>query len=271
MDTNISQELIVVQVEGESRIDSRVIALRIDVQHESIIKTIREYEDDLSTFGVIRWEIGKPSKGSVGGRPTQYALLNKDQFGALMMYVRVTPLVRTFRMDVYKKFLEYEKLQAGGQPETISTQGFTNQLWLDRARLFSQHTKIPHNMFCIFLEIYTTFFNFTLRGYKLPEGRVPDGSVGSRWAKYARNVLKLNMSLTRMYDHIYPDQREVIQALIYPIEWLPQFRLWFNTIYIPENLPEYMKYLKATKVETRYVLEGLGYTYQIETKKYQEK
>ena len=44
----------------DSRIDSRIIAEMLDIQHESFIKTLDNYQHDLATFGVFRFQIGKP-------------------------------------------------------------------------------------------------------------------------------------------------------------------------------------------------------------------
>ena len=60
-------------------VDSRLIAEDLGIDHESFMRTLRNYETRIEQrFGVIRFEIGKPPEGSQGGRPEKFAWLTSD-------------------------------------------------------------------------------------------------------------------------------------------------------------------------------------------------
>ena len=75
------------------------------VSHESFIKTIRKYETKIEQrFGVIRFEIGKPSEGSLGGRPEKYALLTESQATTIMTFSRNTDQVVECKLNLVTAF-----------------------------------------------------------------------------------------------------------------------------------------------------------------------
>lgn len=63
----------------ESRIDSRQMAEMLDVQHDNFMQTLEKQESSLKELGVFLFQTGKPKKGSKGGRPEKYLLLNENQ------------------------------------------------------------------------------------------------------------------------------------------------------------------------------------------------
>ncbi len=66
-------------IKHESLVDSRIMAAHLGNQHKHTLKLIRCYQLQLETLGVMRFQNSKPIKGSKGGRPETYALLNEDQ------------------------------------------------------------------------------------------------------------------------------------------------------------------------------------------------
>jgi phage regulator Rha-like protein len=64
---------------NEPRIDSRLIAEGLDIEHKYFIRLIARYTKQLNRLGVLRFENPKPIKGSQGGRPVKFTLLNEDQ------------------------------------------------------------------------------------------------------------------------------------------------------------------------------------------------
>lgn len=71
--------LTVIEFQGEARIDSRLVAKRLDIQHHAFMQTLRLYHEKLEELGVLAFEMPKPPKGSLGGRPETYVMLNEDQ------------------------------------------------------------------------------------------------------------------------------------------------------------------------------------------------
>jgi len=96
-------------VKGEARVDSRIIARELGNQHESMIRLIDEYQSDFEEFGVVRFQIGKPPKGSKGGRPERFALLNEDQAYLLLTYAKNTPEARRLKVNLVKAFARFRE------------------------------------------------------------------------------------------------------------------------------------------------------------------
>jgi phage regulator Rha-like protein len=58
-----NSSLEVSDLDGQLVIDSRLIAIRLGVQHESLVRTIEKHNDALSQFGILRFQIGKLEQG----------------------------------------------------------------------------------------------------------------------------------------------------------------------------------------------------------------
>jgi hypothetical protein len=86
---------------GEARVDSRLIADQLGIQHESSMRLIRGYKADFEELGILRFEIGE----IIGrGQPEQYALINEDQAYLLLAYSRNTKKVRSLKVNLVKAF-----------------------------------------------------------------------------------------------------------------------------------------------------------------------
>jgi len=96
-------------VKGEARVDSHLIARELGNQHESMIRLIDDHRSDFEEFGVVRFQIGKPPKGSKGGRPERFALLNEDQAYLLLTYARNTPEARRLKVNLVKAFSRFRE------------------------------------------------------------------------------------------------------------------------------------------------------------------
>ena len=91
---------------ARTRIDSRLVAKSLDIEHESFLKTLSTYQAELEELGVFRFEIGKPPRGSSGGRPGKYAMLNEDQAIFAATLSRNTKQVVAFKLQLTKAFSE---------------------------------------------------------------------------------------------------------------------------------------------------------------------
>lgn len=223
----------VIPINSEYRVDSRMIAKDIKVKHDNLMQTIRKYQVGMEKYGKVLFETGASGKTK---QKQIYALLNREQFGYLLMFVRVTEKVRAFREYVYDKFIEYEK----SQPNSVQAP-FLNTLWTRRALIFNGKTLIPDGYWCIFNEIGHICWQMELKDVHLTEESTPDISVGQLWAKYARSK-GLDMSLAKKYDHHYPpgDRRGIQQAYIYPNAWYGEFRDWFQIQYLKVDFKKYL-------------------------------
>lgn len=90
---------------GELLVDSRVIASQCNVEHESLIALVEKHLHTVEEhFGVVRFEIGKPRKGSKGGRPARVALLTENQATFLITLLRNTAPVVKFKAALVVAF-----------------------------------------------------------------------------------------------------------------------------------------------------------------------
>lgn len=122
--------------------------------------------------------------------------------------------------------------------------GQYNLIWFERLMLYKAKTKIPVGWFSIFEEMtHGIISDFEHAGYSLPDGSIPDISVGKCFCKHLRSLgydTQKGSDIVQPYKHFYPDGR-VVSANIYRDTLLPEYRNWFATQYRTTNLPAYLK------------------------------
>ena len=104
----MAENLVFVQ-NGQAFTTSKVIAQGVEIEHESIMRTLKQYQADFETFGIFRFEIGKLNGGR--GRPETVALLNEQQATLLVTYCKNTEVVRKFKVALVKAFYEVRQSQ----------------------------------------------------------------------------------------------------------------------------------------------------------------
>lgn len=97
------------QVTGQVYTLSTVIAEYAEVEHHSVTRMIRNHKEDLEEFGLIAFEIHKPPKNSVGGRPRKSYKLNEQQATLLITWLDNTEPVRAFKKALVKAFYELKQ------------------------------------------------------------------------------------------------------------------------------------------------------------------
>lgn len=230
-------KLQIVNVSSESRIDSRLIAQSLGIDHQNLMQTIEKYESRIKALGISLFQTDKLSNSGSGGRPAKFCLLNENQAIFIATLSRNTDQVVDFKLALTIAFSEARK-------ESQKDEYGLNNLWSQRLRLFNDHTKIPVTHWCIFNEIAHVFWGMEFKGVKMSEYAVPDISVGKLWMKQVR-VLKLDEGYVLKYPHFYPDKRGKQWANLYPNAWLGDFRNWFHTQYLQREFKEYL--LKHSK------------------------
>lgn len=75
------------------RVNSRVIAEKLGVDHKATIQLIDKYTKTLERFGPLPFEMGKGNRLPQGGyaKATRYVLLNRSQAELLLTFSRNTP------------------------------------------------------------------------------------------------------------------------------------------------------------------------------------
>ncbi|MCS7729602.1 Rha family transcriptional regulator, partial [Pseudomonas aeruginosa] len=101
-----------VQSAGEARVDSRVIAERLGVKHKNTIALIEKHTKHFARFGVVPFQTEKPSKGTHGGRPEKFSLLNEDQAYFLLSLTKNTVRVVELKANLVMAFRDARN-QAG--------------------------------------------------------------------------------------------------------------------------------------------------------------
>lgn len=97
--------IALIEKRGEARADSRLIAQALGNQHKATAQLIERYAEQLKGFGVLPFEMEKPT-GASGGRPERYYLLNEDQSFFLLTLSRNTPRVVQLKANLVKAFRE---------------------------------------------------------------------------------------------------------------------------------------------------------------------
>ena len=96
----------------ESRIDSCIVARLLGIKHDNFMQTLERYQNELRTYGVFLFQTGKPPRGTKGGRPEKYAMLNEDQFVFSITPSRNTPRVVQAKKAVVLAFGQARRLLA---------------------------------------------------------------------------------------------------------------------------------------------------------------
>lgn len=99
-------ELVYVDGKKEPYTTHDIIAEHAEIDTISVRKLIDKHKKDLEAFGVLSFEIHKPEKGSLGGRPRRIYRLNEQQATLLVTYLGNTEPVREFKKNLVKAFFE---------------------------------------------------------------------------------------------------------------------------------------------------------------------
>lgn len=105
-------ELIVVNVNGENRVDSRIVAKHMGLDHEYFKENLEKYQKELEQLGLIRLETGAvKNPGSRGVKYQKYIMLNEDQTVFAITLSRNTPEVVQAKLDITIAFSKARKGQ----------------------------------------------------------------------------------------------------------------------------------------------------------------
>lgn len=112
MANNIVQSNIEVSdIDGELVTDSRLIALDLQLQHETIIKNIRKYETKFQAMGNLRFEIGTSQPNANGAcHQIMFVYLNELQASFLMTLSKNTEAVVQCKFNLSVAFDRAKKI-----------------------------------------------------------------------------------------------------------------------------------------------------------------
>lgn len=89
----------------EARIDTRVMADHLGVQHQNLFEMVKDYKADFEALGKVRFETGA-SEASRTGQKQRFALLNEDQCYLMLTFSRNTERVRPLKVKLVQAFKE---------------------------------------------------------------------------------------------------------------------------------------------------------------------
>jgi hypothetical protein len=107
---------------------------------------------------------------------------------------------------------------------------------------------VPLGYFSVFRETSDIVISSIREGLIVDDKTVPDISVGLTWSKHWDNEsLNDRFGQRTKYPHVYPDyfpQSQAngkIDAFVYPVDALGEFRRWLHLEYLPNKYPSYLK------------------------------
>ncbi len=145
-----------VNVEGEQRISSELIADSIGTTHKATNNLIRKYSPKLETFGEL------PFQKALGGRKN-LAYLNEDQAIFLMTLSKNTELVVEFKHQLVTAFSNLRRKQA------IVDENHAKVGWQERRELgkLTRHTQTDVIQAFLDYACKQGSTNYPLRGYSI--------------------------------------------------------------------------------------------------------
>ena len=123
-------------------------------------------------------------------------------------------------------------------------------------RFMKNRAKIPHTHFSMLNEIYLGLLA-PLEDYGIipPDSMMPDISTGRMFSDFLRSK-GIDPSEFPTYQHEFTDaSRPTVSARLYPNEFLPEFRQYFNEVWLPQRAEKYFeeRFPKALPFVTRIV------------------
>lgn len=106
---------IVQQSQGELTVSSEIVAERTENEHASVLRLVRNNQTALEEFGDLRFEI--LDRPGVPGPPQQVAHLNEQQATLIITFMRNSPVVVAFKLELVKQF--YAMRQALTAPKSL--------------------------------------------------------------------------------------------------------------------------------------------------------
>jgi hypothetical protein len=106
-------------------------------------------------------------------------------------------------------------------------------------RYMANRSEIPHTHFSMLNELLLGLVApFEREGYVLPEGLTPDISMGKMFCRWLREEKGMDTDTFPTYEHVFENGRTV-QAKLYPLSLLEDFRKHFYRTWLPLRAADY--------------------------------
>lgn len=93
-------DIVLNTVKNESRVDSRIVAGWLEIQHESVMASMHKHDEALAEHGKLRFK----TEPLISGQKEKFALLNEDQCFFVLSLSRNTPKVVHLKSAMVKAF-----------------------------------------------------------------------------------------------------------------------------------------------------------------------
>lgn len=229
--------LEITAIDGEHRVDSRLVAQSLGIEHKHLLETVQTYLTELETLGLLPFQTEAVKQPRARGtKYLKYTLLNEDQAIFLATLSRNTRQVVDFKLKLTKAFSEARQRLHMPCP---SVHTLTEQF---RPRALENLRSVPDGYFSVMGELFKHLYNAeALLNRSLDEHAMIEVSVGQRWSRYARETLNIPDHTRRKYAHICQGGR-VEQVWAYPVQYVTAFDKWLWVVYFPVQFPEYERY-----------------------------
>lgn len=221
---SVSQELVVVEVNGENRIDSRLVAKSLGIEHINFRETLDKYQNELEELGKVRFETEASGKTR---QPQKYYMLNEDQAIFAATLSRNTKQVVTFKLKLTKAFSE-ARAKLASQQHLTEEQIFTKDV---QHRCMLNEKLLPRGYWCVVTEMWREAWTLEAFQKELKPSSLPDGSCGTKWRNYLKSINHTLLPKSKQeYLHV-PNLKNRVKVYIYPDELLSEFRTWIRVEY----------------------------------------
>lgn len=181
-------------IKNEARVDSRVLAEKLQIQHKNVLALVDQYRSDFEELGILAFQTRKSKRGM----PERFALLNEDQSYLLLAFSKNTKHVRGLKVELVKafsRFRQHRQTEADYLPYYHELHDQVKTL----ADYAHQHgSTTPERVFHI------NFNKLINNAFGLESGQRPDLPGHLRAKVTAANVIAkklLEEAITKSYDY----------------------------------------------------------------------
>ena len=217
-------ELVIVETNGENRIDSRLVAKSLGIEHEYFRDTLTKYQPELEELGLLRFQTGAvKTEGGRGAKYVKYALLNEDQAIFAATLSRNTKQVVDFKLALTKAFSDARK-KSQTQDHPYVNSDFVLRLKLNKGR-------VPYDHWTVLEQIDKESHHSGLGLVSLINKARPDISVGKKWSNHLKKHGIDVSQFMKVPNIVHPPTMYEDDVRAYPLNMLPAFLRWFHTEY----------------------------------------
>lgn len=115
--TSASNAIALTAATIEARVDSRLLAARLGIQHRNLFAQVKSHKADFKEFGKVPFQ----TEALPSGQSEKFALLNEDQAHLLLTYSRNTAKVRALKVQLVKAFAQVRRTADMRRTEYLPT------------------------------------------------------------------------------------------------------------------------------------------------------